>query len=497
MTQKRCRIAVVSDIHFASSPLPNAAARHGEYGDTLLLRAVHRFNRYIRPDAVLVAGDMINDPRDPEAPELLIRLRNILDKLQMPYRVIPGNHDPAHEIFYKAFPEHRDVLDVGIYRILPFTDPETPGNNACRQPEDFERMRQARENWDGELIALQHVPVGPPEDHNCWYNFINANDVLDAMQKYRFKACICGHEHAGMPAREINGTTFICTPGICEVPLSYLIVDIDDDGKIHVTRENLSLDAELKLEDHHVHTTFAYCNENLALPKTRELGQLFGLSKIVYTEHSSHLLFTKDECIQRRHFYDGITGVLPSSSRMADYFRTQQEIENGFEMTGMELDYDKFGRTVVHPADRAKLQFCNGAVHAMDTMYSGGDMAGIKEEFMFLCEAALRDGVQALAHPFRIFSFNGLGKKFPVPEELFVQLAEMLKKYAVAAEINFHCNQPEEEFFALCVQKGVKISLGSDTHNLYEVGEFYPHMQLLDKIAPGWRSNPHEIMVQA
>ncbi|MBR4956642.1 MAG: hypothetical protein IKZ31_02690, partial [Lentisphaeria bacterium] len=163
----------------------------------------------------------------------------------------------------------------------------------------------------------------------------------------------------------------------------------------------------------------------------------------------------------------------------------------------MELDYDKFGRTVVHPSDRTKLQFCNGAVHAMDTMYSGGDMAGIKEEFMFLCEAALRDGVQALAHPFRIFSFNGLGKKFPVPEELFVQLAEMLKKYAVAAEINFHCNQPEEEFFALCVQKGVKISLGSDTHNLYEVGEFYPHMQLLDKIAPGWRSNPHEIMVQA
>ena len=116
---------------------------------------------------------------------------------------------------------------------------------------------------------------------------------------------------------------------------------------------------------------------------------------------------------------------------------------------------------------------------------------------MFLCEAAFRDGVQALAHPFRIFSLNGIGVKYPVPEELFVQLADLLKKYSVAAEINFHCNQPEEEFFALCVQKGVKISLGSDTHNLYAVGEFYPHIKLLDKIAPGWRSNPQEIMVQA
>ena len=116
---------------------------------------------------------------------------------------------------------------------------------------------------------------------------------------------------------------------------------------------------------------------------------------------------------------------------------------------------------------------------------------------MFLNEAAMRDGVQALAHPFRIFSFNGLGVKYPVPEELFEPLADMLKKYSVAAEINFHCNTPDEEFFAICLQKGVKISLGSDTHNLYEVGEFYPSVKLLDKIAPGWRSNPQEIMVQA
>ena len=87
--------------------------------------------------------------------------------------------------------------------------------------------------------------------------------------------------------------------------------------------------------------------------------------------------------------------------------------------------------------------------------------------------------------------------KYPAPAELFEPLADLLKKYDTAAEINFHCNQPDEEFFALCLQKGVKISLGSDTHNLYEVGEFYPHVKFLDKIAPGWRSDPQEIMLQA
>ena len=49
----------------------------------------------------------------------------------------------------------------------------------------------------------------------------------------------------------------------------------------------------------------------------------------------------------------------------------------------------------------------------------------------------------------------------------------------------------------MCIKNGIKISLGSDTHNLYEVGEFYPHVKLLDKIAPGWRSNPEEILLQA
>ena len=491
------RLAILSDIHYMSAPPAKPFARRGEYGDTFLLRAVRRFNRFIKPDAVLVAGDLLHDPNDPAAEGLLEELKKTLNILTVPYLVIPGNHDPAHELFYKVFADHKEPLDVGKFRILPFADPETPINNACRLPEDFDRMRQARENWAGELIALQHVPVGPADNHPCEYNFDNADAVLEAMKKYDFKLCISGHEHAGLPTREWNGITLVTAPGLCESPFSYLILDIDEAGAVTVTRENLAMDANLQLEDHHVHTTFAYCNENLALHKTRELGKLFGLSRIVYTEHSSHLLFTKDECVQKLPFYIGTSAANPSSNRTPDYFTEQQEIEKSFEMTGSELDYDQYGRPVVLPADRAKLQFCNGAIHAMDSLCPGGDLSKMNEEFMALNEAILRDGVQALAHPFRIFSFNSSKVKYPAPAELFEPLADLLKKYDTAAEINFHCNQPDEEFFALCLQKGVKISLGSDTHNLYEVGEFYPHVKFLDKIAPGWRSDPQETMLQA
>ena len=124
------RLAILSDIHYMSEPPAQPFARRGEYGDTFLLRAVRRFNHFIKPDAVLVAGDLINDPNDPAAEKLLEDLKKTLNRLTVPYLVIPGNHDPVHELFYKVFADHKKPLDIGNFRILPFADPETPINNA-------------------------------------------------------------------------------------------------------------------------------------------------------------------------------------------------------------------------------------------------------------------------------------------------------------------------------------------------------------------------------
>ena len=53
----------------------------------------------------------------------------------------------------------------------------------------------------------------------------------------------------------------------------------------------------------------------------------------------------------------------------------------------------------------------------------------------------------------------------------------------VAAEINCHAGyRPNPEFFALCLKHGVKLSLGTDSHNLYEVGFIMPHLRILKAI---------------
>jgi len=63
-------------------------------------------------------------------------------------------------------------------------------------------------------------------------------------------------------------------------------------------------------------------------------------------------------------------------------------------------------------------------------------------------------------------------------------VAELLATYGVAAEVNYHTNEPDPRFFEECLAQGVPIAFGSDAHGLWEIGELTPHLNLLRKIVP-------------
>ena len=52
----------------------------------------------------------------------------------------------------------------------------------------------------------------------------------------------------------------------------------------------------------------------------------------------------------------------------------------------------------------------------------------------------------------------------------------------MAAELNFHYNDPDPEFFRICREEGTRIVMGSDAHQLREVGDLQPHLRLLRQI---------------
>jgi histidinol phosphatase-like PHP family hydrolase len=92
-------------------------------------------------------------------------------------------------------------------------------------------------------------------------------------------------------------------------------------------------------------------------------------------------------------------------------------------------------------------------------------------------ERLLRHRITVLAHPFRFFRRAGLA----TPVHLYSGMARLLAEHGVAAEINFHTNQPDPRFIRDCVEQGVRIALGSDSHDIVEVGEFAPHLQVLEQ----------------
>ena len=147
---------------------------------------------------------------------------------------------------------------------------------------------------------------------------------------------------------------------------------------------------------------------------------------------------------------------------------------------GLEVELDVDGRLTLHDEDRAWPDLLLGAVHFLEA----GDVDSLSddvliEQFMKACRGLLEAGVDVLAHPWRMFG----RRRKPVPLDRYQQLADMLAATGTAAEINFYVRPPDAHFFKLCVERGVKISFGSDAHRLHDVGNLWAHMEMLRQMA--------------
>ena len=467
------KVVLISDLHYAKERNLDLPARAGHFADTFLLRAVHRINRVIKPDLVIISGDLINDPHGADAPELLRELAGIIGLLTVPVIVVPGNHDPAPEDFYRDLPRPVEFTDCKGIRFIPFCDIETEGYNAVRSDGEQTRMRQLS-TFDGPVVLIQHTPLFLPGTAPSPYHYDNAEEIFAALPSERKIITLSGHYHAGFVPVTRGNVTAICAPALCETPFRFAVLEITPDGIGTYETPALKLPDLPGLCDLHIHTRLAYCSENMEVARTLELAQRFGLKKMAFCEHSAHLYWDRDSYKQGRYDTDGLDGH--TIDRTGEYFALLADfLSQGGFYTGFELDIDRTGHPVIFPEARRKAELCLGAVHRLANR---ADPVAAGNEFMFKTEALMRAGIQVLAHPFRVFRRAGL----PCPEDLFVPVARLLQQYGVAAEINYHTNDPEPEFFQECLRRGVKISFGSDSHNLYEVGELSPHLAFVGQL---------------
>ena len=483
----KVKIALIADLHYDS--IPSVPKRRGEIEDILLLRTVHRLNRMIIPDVTILLGDLLDRGNEPEAAELRGRLRRIVDNLDSRVIVLPGNHDGDLDAFYKDFERPADFVDVNGYRFAIFLDPEEPNWNARRTERDLERMRRLRSGFDGPVVALQHVPIFPPGKSECPYNYTNAGEVIGAMRENDIRFAFSGHDHAGMDLVREGRLAFLAGPALCEKPFPFLEIDLEGE-EIRVRRHELRMPDELGLVDAHVHTHFAYCSENMEIGKAMALGEDFGLAGIGFSEHAEHLYFSIENCRNGQGLKNGIGSASDEDNRVDAYFEALREAGFPLECAGLEVDADFSGELLLRPEDRARAAYLIGSVHTLrELQVKPYDIGKVCDAYLSLVDRLLAKDIRVLAHPLRIFR----RAKVAAPEAFYAPLVKVLLKHGAAAEVNFHTNEPPPAFVKHCLDAGVKLAFGTDAHNLYEVGEFAPHLALLKSI--GYDGDLKDILI--
>jgi histidinol phosphatase-like PHP family hydrolase len=206
-----------------------------------------------------------------------------------------------------------------------------------------------------------------------------------------------------------------------------------------------------------------------------------------FSEHADQLYFPREGYFEKYEVESGKLAVMRESCRAGHgRFRQYRELVAPFAAQGVpvgieaEAAEDAAGLGVLEE-DLAGWDYLIGAVHEFRGCPDRGrtePMCDLERDFMGQTEKLCRAGVNVMAHPFRIFGRRGR----EVPRHLYRPVAEMLAAHGVAAEINFHCNRPDPEFFALCLELGVRLSVGSDSHAMEEVGALEPHAGLLREL---------------
>lgn len=444
----------------------------------LALELVERVFRSVdekKIDLIILLGDLVDKSDAPGAEKDLEAIASFFKKIGKPVIVVPGNHDVDPEAVLKAFEDYEGLHDVKGYQFISFADSYDEDDSAKRCWAKMDKFF-SEINPDKPVILLQHNPIYPPIDKAYPYNLREADRITEYYEKNGVLLSISGHAHWGIPPINKNGIGYLTCPSICEEPFRYTLITFKD--REYEVKEFSLLQKKLSLSDMHVHTNYAYCGENVEPKENIRRAREFGLEKIAFTEHAAQLYVSNQDYWSAR-FIDEPEIIRNNRNtpinRMKKYREEMEGYRSSNVLVGLEVELDCDGRFTLLEEDRYGWDILIGAVHYLPKRYEKGS----KEGFMWATELLLQRGVDVLAHPFRYF----IRSKVPVPKELYRPVVDLLSRFNTAVELNYHTNDNDPEFFKLCMEHNVPISLGSDGHHLSEIGSFNRHIELLQQIS--------------
>ncbi|MCK4603042.1 MAG: metallophosphoesterase [Phycisphaerae bacterium] len=477
---------VIGDVHYAPSEggADEAAGPRCCMGRELIRRAIEDAKLRGGFEAIALMGDLLADGDAPWAAQAYGRLQEeIRAAADAPLLVVPGNHDNAQQLLtvFHHRPGLYEIASPGgaRYRFVTFADPYAQDDSCIRRREDRQLFRKLAGQSAGPIVVLQHNPINPVIDDEYPYMLTNRREVMSDYAEADVLLSISGHFHAGQKPSTAEGVNYFTAPALCERPFHYTVVTLRG-REVHVEIRGLVLDGGPPVVDRHAHTEFAYCGSGISAALVLERAETFGLAGVCLVEHAPQLYMRAEDYWQGRHIVTPAFWRAGEHSRMGQFKSDICPLRSGSVRVGLEVELDVDGALTVRDEDRDWPDLLVGAIHWLhrdDNELSNAERA---DEFMRINETILTCGVDVLAHPLRFMR----RKNRKAPTELYAPLADVLADTNTAAEINFHNNAPDPVFFAACLERGVKLALGSDAHEPYEVAAFAPHFDLLGKIVP-------------
>lgn len=477
-------LLVLTDVHYIhhSQHTCSTERRKARLGLELTRRALRWALRQFDPDAIVLLGDLVDNGLAVGAEDDLAELRDELARWDKPLIVVPGNHDGPAERVFRIFgdaPGHRAVKG---HQVVAFADHYDSRDFAARGQAGMDLLREVRAAHPSDpLLVFQHNPIHPAIGSSYPYHLTDNDEVMRGYSECRVTLSVSAHYHPGQELHTERGVRYVTAPALSESPFRMLHLRLRGED-VAATEMPLMVAADFPVVDVHLHSPYAFCDDGMDLEQAIARAQLLGLDGMVFAEHAPHL-YTEREGYRGGLYQDHPERLREQrdggADRMARYRRELEPLRSDFVGLALEADFTADGRMTLLDEDRDGWDFVVGAVHRIPGLDpKSAPLAEVKRAFLRATEQVLDSGVAVLAHPFRYFRRSGLD----VPKELFGPMARLIGQSGAAAEVNYHTNEPAPEFFALCLEEGSTLALGTDAHTVLEVAEMQPHLQLLRDI---------------
>ena len=185
-------------------------------------------------DLVLCTGDLIDDPAHPLAVKDLETMGELFHHCGMPCVLIPGNHDPRPESFYRMLPRPERRLRIGGCELVSFySDACEQGEDACTRADGEMGVLHAvcrdAAPVSGITVIAQHYVIYPDHNEGYPHNYRNDAAIRQEMEgANRPILSISGHYHPGIPLTEHRGVRYFAGRAFCEAPHMAYVIEIEE-----------------------------------------------------------------------------------------------------------------------------------------------------------------------------------------------------------------------------------------------------------------------------